>query len=113
MHIDHADNDSTNDNPSNLRITTRKKNNSRKHARLMKRLNHKATNHSNEIVKANKDGQELLFKNGMEAARELGVSHVLVYRILNKSDYAKTAKGWVLEYVPLTYGILPENAKEI
>lgn len=40
MECDHIDGDSTNDNPSNIRFTTRKRNNSRKMARERKSMNH-------------------------------------------------------------------------
>lgn len=80
---------------------------------MMKSENYNCNRHGGEIVRATKDGEERLFKNVNQCCEELGFSHVLGYRVINKSDYAKRAKGWVLEYVPLTYGILPENAKEI
>ena len=110
LQVDHIDNCSSNDHPSNLRFTTRKFNNSRKHARTMKTINNKKTPHQGEIVRAEKDGIEMLFKNGMDAARGLGCSHVLIYRCLNPKDYARKAKGWTLSYVPLTYGSLDYNA---
>ena len=110
LQVDHIDGNSSNDTPSNLRWTTRKRNNSRKMARKRKSLHSKTTSHRNEIIRATKDGQEILFKNGMVASRELGCSHVLIYRCLNPEDYATTAKGWKLEWVPFTYGVL-ENVQ--
>ena len=56
-------------------------------------------------------GEERLYKNGMCAAKGIGCSHVLVYRCLNPEDYAKTARGYQLEYVPLHYGII--NKEEV
>ena len=44
----------------------------------------KRTTHKNEFVKAtNLETNEVrFFKNGMEASREIGCSHVLVYKAL-------------------------------
>ena len=54
-------------------------------------------------------GEVKLFKNVMQCSKALGFSHVLGYRVINKSDYAKTARGWELEYVPLQYGIINKS----
>ena len=45
----------------------------------------KRTTHKNEFVKATnaKTGEVKFFKNGMDASREIGCSHVLVYKALN------------------------------
>lgn len=110
LQCDHINNNSSDDKPSNLRLTTRKRNNSRKHAREMRSRNYRNTRHENQIVRAVKNGEEKLFKNVMQCCKELGFSHVLGYRVINKTDYAKTARGWTLEWVPLTYGIL-ENVQ--
>lgn len=112
MQVDHIDNNPENDTPSNLRWTTRKRNNRRKNARRLKSKNYNCNRHDGEIVRATKNGEERLFKNVSQCCKELGFSHVLGYRVINKSDYAKTAKGWVLEYVPLTYGILDKSDVE-
>lgn len=42
-----------------------------------------------------------LYKTGTAAARDIGCSHVLVYRAANPSDFPKRACGWKLEWVPL------------
>lgn len=76
-------------------------------------MNYTCNKHDGEIVKATKDGEERLFKNVYQCCRELGFSHVLGYRVINKSDYAKTAKGWALEYVSLQYGILDKSDMEV
>lgn len=106
------DGNSTNDVPSNLRFVSRKTNNSTKRSRQLRREHYTCTRHPDHIVKATKDGEERLFKNVNQCCRELGFSHVLGYRVINKSDYAKTAKGWTLEYVPLQYGILDKSDLE-
>ena len=51
---------------------------------IMESETKKRTSHKNEFVKAtNANGEVKFFKNGMEASRELGCSHVLVYKALN------------------------------
>ena len=59
----------------------------------------KRTSHKNEFVKAtNAQTNEVkFFKNGMEASRELGCSHVLVYKALNNQGEEKGV--WKLEYI--------------
>lgn len=56
------------------------------------------TNHKDCFVKAtNANGEVKFFKNGMEASRELGCSHVLVYKALN--NQGKEKGDWSLEYI--------------
>ena len=43
-----------------------------------------------------------LYKNGRAAARDLGCSHVLVYRAANPNDFPKRACGWKLQWVPFS-----------
>lgn len=59
----------------------------------------KRTSHKNEFVKAtNAQTNEVkFFKNGMEASRELGCSHTLVYKALNNQGKEKGV--WKLEYI--------------
>ena len=40
------------------------------------------------------------YKSGIAAARDIGCSHVLVYRAANPDDFAKSAHGWKFEWVP-------------
>ena len=60
---------------------------------------HKRMNHKNEFVKAtNLETNEVkFFKNGMDASREIGCSHVLAYKVLKKQ--LAIARGWKLEYI--------------
>ena len=59
---------------------------------------HKRMNHKDCFVKAtNANGEVKFFKNGMEASRELGCSHVLVYKALNNQGEEKGT--WKLEYI--------------
>ncbi len=53
---------------------------------MMEIETHKRTNHKNEFVKAtNLETNEVkFFKNGMDASREIGCSHVLAYNALKK-----------------------------
>ena len=58
----------------------------------------KRKTHNNEFVKAtNANGEVKFFKNGMEASRELGCSHILVYKALN--NQGKEKGTWKLEYI--------------
>jgi len=59
----------------------------------------KRTTHKDEFVKAtNIETNEVkFFKNGMDASRGIGCSHVLTYKAL-KNEVAM-ARGWRLEYV--------------
>ena len=67
-------------------------------------MNHQATPHDGQIIKAEKDGEVKFFRNGREAARQLGCSHVLVYNCLNRKLSAKRARGWTLEWTELGNG---------
>ena len=57
------------------------------------------TNHKDCFVKAtNTQTNEVKFyKNGMEASRDIGCSHVLAYKALN--DEVSKVYGWVLQYI--------------
>ena len=66
----------------------------------MKSKNAKSSSHDNQVIKATKDGKTQYFYNGKQAAAVLRCSSPLIYRVVNKTDYAKTAKGWSLEYIP-------------
>ena len=59
----------------------------------------KRTSHKNEFVKATngQTNEVRFFKNGMEAAREIGCSHVIVYKALNNQGAEKG--NWKLEYI--------------
>lgn len=52
LQCDHIDNNKRNNHQKNLRFLTRTANNSRPHARKMKTLNHRITNHSGYVVEA-------------------------------------------------------------
>ena len=64
----------------------------------MKSKKQKRTNHKDCFVKAtNANGEVKFFKNGMDASRGIGCSHVLAYKVL-KNEVAM-ARGWRLEYI--------------
>lgn len=98
LQCDHIDNNKRNNKASNLRFVSRTFNNSRPHARKMKSMNRKNTNHSGQVVRGySPRGEERYFKNGRHAAFFIGCSHPLVYMALDgKVAYAC---GWRLEWV--------------
>lgn len=108
--VDHINSDKTDNRAENLRWVTRKENNSTDHAKTMHRLNANSRTGGGQVIRAVKGEQELFFKNGREAARALGCSHVLVYNCLNRRGSAKRAKGWELAWTPLG-GLLEGGAK--
>lgn len=67
----------------------------------MKHLNGRATSHDGQVILASNGLETKLFKNGYEAARALGCSHVLVYNALNRAGSARRAKGWTLAWTDM------------
>ena len=59
----------------------------------------KRNRHKNEFVKATntQTGEVKFFKNGMDASREIGCSHVLVYKALKNQGAEKG--DWKFEYI--------------
>ena len=66
----------------------------------MKSQNYKRTSHSNEFLRAEnlKTGEVKYFKSGMEAAKFIGCSHVLIYNVI-AGKFANTAKGWKVSWI--------------
>ena len=62
---------------------------------MLKSLNYKKTNHKDEFLRAENiaTGEVKFFKNGIEAAKFIGCSHVLIYNVIN-GKFANSAKGW-------------------
>lgn len=84
--------------------TTRKENNSTDEARRLKSQHSRSIKHDGQMIQARKDGVIKFFKNGYEAARFIGCSHVLVYNCLNMRLSARRARGWTLSWAELPSG---------
>lgn len=99
LQVDHKDNNKTNNFSRNLRFVSRKFNNSRKHARIMRMKNKKRTDHSEQYVKAFNPatGEIRYFKNGHQTAEAFGCSSPLVYMALDGKT--PTCYGWKLEWI--------------
>lgn len=97
--VDHIDGCRTRNCVSNLRWVSRKFNNSRRKATMLKSLNYQHTSHVHEFVKAvnSKSGEVKYFKNCHKCGLGIGCSHVLAIKAL-RGDI-KTAKGWKLTYI--------------
>ena len=113
LQCDHIDGDHTNDNPENLRWLTRKQNNSTELAKKRKSVNAKFIKHENAVLKAvnQKTNEVQYFMTGYQAAAYIGCSHVLIYRVANKSDWVKSAKGWSIEWISFQQCINEFNNK--
>ena len=90
-HVDHVNGDRRDNRACNLRWTTRKAANSTDRARRLKSQNGRRTIRDGQVIRASKDGAVRFFKNGYEAARGIGCSHVLVYNCLNGAGSARRA----------------------
>ena len=68
---------------------------------MMKTKTKKRTTHKNEFVKVtNLETNEVkFFKNGMEAAREIGCPHTLVYKALRNEGEEEGKGNWRVEYI--------------
>jgi len=97
MQADHIDSNMARNVLSNLQWKSRAANNARLHTRRLKSKNHHHERHPDTIIRATKGKEVLEAKNGNRMAKMLGCSSVLIYRVLDPDDYAKTAKGWSLE----------------
>lgn len=107
--VDHIDSDRTNNRADNLRWVTRITNNSTPHSIYQRSINGQniMKNHTNQIIKAIKDNETKYFRNGIEACRELGCSHPLVYMAL--MGKTPTCKGWTLSWVDKSEHTFEEN----
>ena len=82
---------------SNLRWVSRQFNNSRPHARRLKRLARKGESKLHLVVRAEKAGETRYFKNARQAALGLGFSHVMSIKVLGGEF--NNAHGWKLTYI--------------
>ena len=97
--VDHIDGCRTRNCVSNLRWVSRKFNNSRRKATMLKSLNYQHADHSHQFVKAVnvKSGEVRYFKNCRQCGLGIGCSHVLAIKVLR--GQFKVAKGWKLTYI--------------
>lgn len=99
--VGHIDGNRTNNCESNLKWITRIENNSDKLARKRKSQNARFVKRDNQIIRAvnKKTGEIRYYEYAKQVMVDLKCSHVLVYNVLNPNHFAKTAKGWFLEYI--------------
>ena len=97
--VDHINSDRLDNRVENLKWVTRKQNNSSAHSKKARSVNSKWSSHTNQVIKAEKDGIVRYFKNGKHASVQLNCSHVLIYNAINHRSSAKRAKGWTLQWV--------------
>lgn len=96
--VDHIDGNKQRNCKSNLRWVSRKFNNSRKRAKMLRAQNMvRKTSHKHQFVKATKGDEVRYFKGIVQASKALGFSHVLGIKVI-RGDF-KYAKGWTLEYI--------------
>ena len=96
LQVDHIDDDPTNDRPENLRWVTRKENNSKQHARMMKSQHAHHIKHYDDFLVAEKDDEKQVFLNGAKFARFAKCSNPYVYMCM-KAGYK--VRGWSLRWV--------------
>ena len=72
------------------------------HAQRLRKKNGGWTSHKDEVIKAKKDDKTMFFVTGRMAAEYIGCSRVLVYNTLNPLHWSKRARGWHLEWMPVS-----------
>ncbi len=95
--VDHINNDRSDNSVSNLRFVSRKTNNRRKHAKMMKSRNHRKGQMRSVRIFNPKSGKTLLFRTQQQAADYIGCSRVLITKVL-QDKVAHKAMGWEVTY---------------
>ena len=100
LQCDHINNDRQDNRISNLQWLSRKENNSKPHAIMMRKINHNRKTHPNEFIKGTRNEETIWFINQADASRKLGCSKPAITKGLNGET--KRVQGWILKYVPRT-----------
>lgn len=102
IYVSHSNTVKADNRAQNLSYVTVKENNNNELTQVKRSASHLSRRHDGQVIKAERDGEVIYYKNGMEAARALGVSHVLIYNCINRRNSARLAKKWQLTWVPMS-----------
>ena len=109
LQCDHINNDRLDNRIENLQWLSRKANNSKPHAIMMRKINYNRKTHPDEFIKGTRNNETIWFINQADAASKLGCSKPAITKGLNGET--KRVQGWILQYVPRTEN--PELMKKV